>query len=351
MRFPWSALGLFGAIASAIPLAATHEIHLAYLPTDATTEPSSQESSYLSISWSMQDGSLYANNDRVFPPSKSMHVKAPRFEGTHIEEQVHLYYSLDARPLSSHEVGAPNSLVRVRVELLNRQGDPVTPNIVVLDLLDHPDGSLRIAKIRIEPGKSSQGTPESEKWHMKFWQSEVGNLLKHTGTDHKQNNKHSSTVNNSESKSEQNSDSTSISKTQATAESADTEPSQSTGLAAKPSPDSTIGYIFSPYFAPASYSHRSHRRPHGRKNDHSFLRLISPVILPAFLGAVAGLVACLLGFVIGHLVMSVAFRLGLCQKRDERHNLDTKDIQVEDGTYSEKTGLLPEIFVTEVEEV
>ncbi|KAJ6016158.1 hypothetical protein N7540_010749 [Penicillium herquei] len=345
MRYPWSALGLFGAIASAIPLAATHEVHLAYLPT---TESSPQKDSYLSINWSMQDGSLYANNDRVFPPSKSMHVKLPRYEDTHIEEQVHLYYSLDARPLSSHEVGAPNSLVRVRVELLNRQGDAVTPNIVVLDLLDHPDGSLRIAKIRIEPGKSSQETPENEKWHMKFWQTEMGNLFKHT--DHKQTDKESSTVN-SELKSEPNSDSTSISKTQATAESAETEPSQATSVVAKPSPDSTIGYIFSPYFAPASYSHRSHRHPHGRKNDHSFLRLISPVILPAFLGAVAGLVACLLGFVIGHLVMSVAFRLGLCQKRDERRSLDTKDIQVEGGTYSEKTGLLPEIYVTEVEEV
>ncbi|KAJ5733783.1 hypothetical protein N7493_002569 [Penicillium malachiteum] len=339
MRFPWSALGLFGAIASAIPFAATHEVHLAYLPT---TEPSAQEDSYLSINWSMQDGSLYANNDRVFPPSKSMHVKAPRFDGTHIEEQVHLYYSLEARPLSSHEVGAPNTIVRVRVELHNQQGDPVTPNIVVLDLLDHPDGSLRIAKIRIEPGKPSQGTPENDKWHMKFWQTEMGNLFQHT--DHKQN-KDSSTTN-SESNSEYSSDSTSISKTQATAESAET-----TSVVAKPVTDSTVGYIFSPYFAPASYSHRSHRRPHGRKSDHTFLRLISPVILPAFLGALAGLVACLLGFVIGHLAMSVAFRLGLCQKRDERRDLDTKNIQVEAGTYSEKTGLLPEIYVSEVEEV
>ncbi|KAJ5621621.1 hypothetical protein N7528_006404 [Penicillium herquei] len=339
MRFPWSALGLFAAIASAIPLAATHEVHLAYLPT---TEPSSQEDSYLSINWSMQDGSLYANNDRVFPPSKSMHVRAPRYDDTHIEEQVHLYYSLDARPLSSREVGAPNTIVRVRVELLNRQGDPVTPNIVVLDLLDHPDGSLRIAKIRIEPGKSSQGTPENDKWHMKFWQTEMGNLFKHTDTDHKQKD---STIQNSESKSEQNSDSTSISETQAAAESAET------ASVAKPVTDSTVGYIFSPYFAPASYSHRSHRRPYGHKSDHTFLRLISPVILPALLGALAGLVACLLGFVIGHLTMSVAFRLGLCQKRDERRDLDTKDIQVEAGTYSEKTGLLPEIYVSEVEEV
>jgi hypothetical protein len=269
----------------------------------------------------MQDGKLFANGDLVFPPSMSMQVHAPRYESgqkTRIESEI-LYYSLEVRPLSSHEVGAPHGIVRVDVEFLDREGQSVTPNTVVLDLLDHPDGNPRITKIRIEPGKSQEDQSE-QKWQMKFWKSEMGALFKHTETKETKETKPSQIE-------------SSISATKSDI----AQPQTSSAV------ESTVGYIFSPYFAPSSYSHRTNRHSHGR-HDHTFMRLVRPVVLPALLGAVAGLLACLLGFLVGHVIMSVSYRLGL--RKNPRHHRTT---HVEDGIVSEKAGLLPAIYVTESE--
>ncbi|KAJ5623612.1 hypothetical protein N7490_012217 [Penicillium lividum] len=326
MRLPWSVLGLVGAIATSIPLASSHEIHLNYLPA---SEPVPSIESYLSVEWSMQDGSLFANGDRVFPPSMSMQVHAPRYESTQktrLDSETY-YYSLEVRPLTSHEVGAPHGIVRVQVEFLDQHGDPVTANTVVLDLLDHPDGNPRITKIRIEPGKIRSEVPGEREWKMKFWKTEMGALFKHKDNGHKAAETDPSKI-----------------------ESASTKPTiqQSQADVASPKPssavESTVGYIFSPYFAPSSYSHRTHRRPHGKTHDHTFMRLMRPVILPAVLGATAGLLACLVGFLIGHVVMSVSYRLGL---RKAHHRRCSQTADVEDGIASEKAGLLPEIYVTE----
>ncbi|KAJ6114263.1 hypothetical protein N7486_000041 [Penicillium sp. IBT 16267x] len=315
MRLSWSVL-LVGAIASSIPLASSHEVHLNYLPV---SQPVSLVESYLSVEWSMQDGKLFANGDLVFPPSMSMQVHAPRYEGsqkTRIDLET-LYYSLEVRPLSSHEVGAPHGIVRVDVDFLDREGQSVTPNTVVLDLLDHPDGNPRITKIRIEPGKSREGQ-NGQKWQMKFWQSEMGALFKHT---------------------EAKETGPSKIKTTESAKSDVADPKASSVV------ESTVGYIFSPYFAPSSYSHRTNRHSHGH-HDHTFMRLVRPVVLPALLGAVAGLLACLLGFLVGHVIMSVSYRLGL---RKNPHHRRSRTTHVEDGIVPEKAGLLPQIHVTESE--
>ncbi|KAJ5116971.1 hypothetical protein N7456_001319 [Penicillium angulare] len=353
MRLPWSALGLVGAIASSIPLASSHEIHLAYHP--ANTESDAQIDSYLSVEWSIKGGSLFANNDRVFPPSPSMQVHAPQYDGPQKirnSKQVELYYSLDARPLSTHEVGAPNSIVRVSVELLDKQGNNVTPETVVLDLLDHPDGNMRITRLRMKPRKSQQQaqSENQQPWQIKYWQSEVGRIAKHPN---KQDASESSDST-SESESKSTSKSTSVTTD-------DSNPSQSnlknTNTPAKSSARvsvaSKVGYIFSPYFAPASYS-ESHprRRPHGRpRPDQTFMHIIRPVVLPAFLGAIAGLAACLLGFFIGHLLMSVSYRLGLRTKQQrQRRQRRSQDSLLEDGTMLEKAELVPTIIITEIDE-
>ncbi|KAJ5917731.1 hypothetical protein N7454_010106 [Penicillium verhagenii] len=329
MRLPWSILGLV-AISSAIPTPSSHEIHLNYLP-DHSISPES----YLSVEWSMQDGTLYANGDRIFPPSVSskMQVHAPRYEGVQKKrlDTETLYYSLEVRPLSSHEVGAPHGIVRVNVDFLGEDGKPVTPNTVVLDLLDHPDGNPRITKIRIEPGKSRSDDRDERKWQMKFWQTEMGALFQHK--DHKDHKGHKDAG-----------PSQSDSTMDPASQSSKLEVSES-----KPSGimESTVGYIFSPYFAPSSYSHRSHRRPHDHDHDHTFMRLVRPVILPAFLGAAAGLFACLVGFLVGHVIMSVSYRLGL--RKNPRHRYRRSRVTHVEDDMSEKAGLLPETNVTESE--
>lgn len=64
MRLPWSALGLVGAIASSIPLASSHEIHLAYLPS---TESDNQIESYLVSEPRAQEKKKYVEQHLTIP--------------------------------------------------------------------------------------------------------------------------------------------------------------------------------------------------------------------------------------------------------------------------------------------
>lgn len=87
-----------------------------------------------------------------------MQVHASRYDSaqkTRIGSET-IYYTLGVRPVSSHGLSALHGIVRVNVEFVDREGHSVTPNTVLLDLLDHPDGNSRIAKIRIEPWNSQE---------------------------------------------------------------------------------------------------------------------------------------------------------------------------------------------------
>lgn len=281
----------------------------------------------------MTNGSLYANNDQIFPPTISMQVHAPQYRGQSNarvgDEDLELSYSLHARPLSSEESGATSKIVRVRVDLMDLQGEAVTPNAVVLDLLAHPDGSQRITRIRMEPGKGHR-EGHDRPWHMKFWQTQMEGIINHS--KEKENKQISSPAEPSQPKTE---DPTQIS------------PSDVAQPNDKSEEVTQVGFIFSPYWSPAAYSHRGHghhRHPHNR--DRTFMRIVRPVILPAVLGAAAGLVACLVGFIIGHMCMSLSVRLGLRKNRKQRR---TSAVHLEDGTFREKSVLMPipEIYVTD----
>lgn len=281
----------------------------------------------------MTNGSLYANNDQIFPPTVSMQVHAPQFRGQANalvgNDDLELSYSLHARPLSSEEAGATSKIVRVRVDLMDLQGEPVTPNAVVLDLLAHPDGSQRITRIRMEPGKGHR-EGHDRPWHMKFWQTQMAGIINHTNKQ-KENKQPSSPGQPSQS---------------TTAESTQTRPSNA--VQTDDSEEVTqVGFIFSPYWSPSAYSHRGHghRHPHHHGHDRTFMRLVRPVILPAVLGAAAGLVACLVGFIIGHVCMSLSVRLGFRKNKQRRRS---SVLHLEDGACGEKSALMvPEIYVTD----
>jgi hypothetical protein len=261
-----------------------------------------------------------------------MQVHAPQYRGQSNarvgDEDLELSYSLHARPLSSEEAGATSKIVRVRVDLMDLQGEAVTPNAVVLDLLAHPDGSQRITRIRMDPGKGHR-EGHDRPWHMKFWQTQMAGIINHS--KEKETKQISSPAEPSQPKTE---DST---------QAPPSDPAQTDDKE-----DVTqVGFIFSPYWSPAAYSHRGHghhRHPHHR--DRTFMRIVRPVILPAVLGAAAGLVACLVGFVIGHLCMSLSVRLGLRKNRQQRR---ASAVHLEDGTFREKSVLIsvPEIYVTD----
>ncbi|KAJ5391108.1 hypothetical protein N7509_006598 [Penicillium cosmopolitanum] len=175
MKFHWSPLCIAGAIASVIPCASSHELHLPYLPT---LEPENPVETYMSIKWAIQNGSLYANNDQVFPPVMSMQLHAPLYE-THRDipieqEDIKVSYSVKARLIPAGDNGSKNEILRIRIELLDQEGRPVTPHLVSLDLLDHPDGTYRITRIRLD---SPRGSRRPRPWQMKFWQSQVNTLF------------------------------------------------------------------------------------------------------------------------------------------------------------------------------
>ena len=339
---PWATICLAGAIASSIPLATSHEIHLPYLPSLGWDN---EMNSYLvssfnrsmgdlhsnvsqSLKWAVINGSLFANGDRVFPPSMSMQLHAPQREGTAktlgMGDEIDLSYALEARPLSTEENGSTSTIVRVRVDLFDHKGDSVTTDAVVVDLLSRPDGSSCITRIRMEPiKKHGEGHfHRNRPWRMKFWPTQVGAIFH--GKDKQ--------------------DSSSNQPQQTDNEVSPSRP-QSTDAAASSTSKSQYGFIFSPYWSPTTYSRRPQHNPHDGHRNRTFMRLIRPVILPAVLGAVAGLVACLVGFVLGHLFMSLSGRLSLRKKRHHR----TRTVSIEDGFDSEKAQLLPHIYVTEVD--
>lgn len=278
----------------------------------------------------MTNGSLYANDDQIFPPTVSMQLHAPQYRGqanAHVGgDDLELSYSLHARPLSSEEAGASSKIVRVRVDLMDLQGEPVTPNAVVLDLLAYPDGSQRITRIRMEPGKGHR-EGHDRPWHMKFWQTQMAGII----NKQKEDKQVSSLVQPSQNTTEES-----------------TQTSPSNPAQTDDSEEVTqVGFIFSPYWSPSAYSHRGHGHGHRHSHhrDRTFMRLVRPVILPAVLGAAAGLVACLVGFVIGHLCMSLSVRLGLRKNRQQRRS---STVHLEDGTRGEKSVLMvPEIYVTD----
>ncbi|KAJ5083043.1 hypothetical protein N7532_012086 [Penicillium argentinense] len=323
MKLHWPAICIAGAIASAIPSAASHELHLPYLPT---LDPEDPVDTYLSIKWAIQNGSLYANEDQVFPPAMSMQLHAPLYEGhrkTRIEqEDIQLSYAIDARPLSSEENGSRSDILRVHVELLDKTGRPVTPNAVVLDLLDHPDGTYRITRIRRGTCRGHRGDrhPQPRPWQMKFWKTQVNALLSH---EEKPASFSSPKPLNAKPAQPQKA-ATAVSDTEST---------------------SHVGYIFSPYWFPSTYPTRPPPSAQPRPK-RLFLRLVRPVILPALLGAGAGLVACVVGFCVGHLVISLSVRLGLCKRRERRRH-HSRPACIEEGTLSEKSQLMvPQIHIS-----
>ncbi|KAJ5483048.1 hypothetical protein N7539_006494 [Penicillium diatomitis] len=325
LSLSWSACAVVGALTSSIPLSVSHELHLPYYPAIHSPQPSD---TFLSLQWSVTDGCLYANHDQVFPPTTSMQIRAPEVRGgSHArlaQADLPLTYALDARPLSSDEVDEHSKIVRVRVRLLDLQGQPVTHDAVVLDLLAHPDGSQRITRLRIEPGDIHR--PDQDRpWHMKFWQGQSSRIPQHEGDRHPlKAASSSSSLLHLPTTSDQSSPATIDDLTEGT----------------------SVGFIFSPYWSPSAYSHRGHgpHRPH--RLPHPFTHLVRPAILPAVLGVTAGLVACLVGFVIGHLFMSLATRLGLRRNRSEE---PPAAIDVEQGSREEKLPIIVEVCESEEE--
>jgi hypothetical protein len=249
-----------------------------------------------------------------------MQLRAPLYDSDALtDKSVELSYTLDSRPLSTDQVGSVAGIVRVRVELLDLHGNLVSPNAVAVDLLTYQDGNHHITRIRVEPARGGHQddrfAQKSRPWVVKYWKTQFGSLFESSEKTTQPKNGIKTT---SES-----------AKPAATAV-ADQEESESKFA------------ISSFWAAPAHSNYRDHRRPHHHRPGNAFVRIVRPIILPAVLGAIAGLTACLVGFFLGHVVMSFASRLGWKTRVAQR------SAEIEEGSFSEKSPMAPNVYVTDV---
>lgn len=224
-----------------------------------------------------------------------MQLHVPRYDGSQKTpaDLVLLSYSIDAHPLSPQEAPSSLNIVRVSVRILNQNGESVTPNSVLIDLLNHADGNPSISRVRIESDEAKV-TKTSDR--EKSWLS-----------------KSSST------------------------------PKESSQHAKEVQPSRT-GYIFSPYWSPPTWFQRfgrPHRHSKTDRPDQTLMHLIRPIVVPALLGSAAGLIACLVGFVICCVANSCSSRSR--RLRYGRHySLQSMDIENSQGT-EETTPEIPSI--------
>lgn len=248
-----------------------------------------------------------------------MRVHAPRYRDSNealLDDDHILSYSLDARPLSTEGSGMAAGLMRLRVELFDLHGKPVTTNAVVVDLLRSSDGDNIIKSVGIGPGSEHHearpvSKPQPSK--MNWWSAKVDSFLSSV---------HSSSQN-------------------------DAPPSGTAGfLDATSIPDATSKSLqgddtYSPFRA--SPSHTGSGFPRRSRTWRTF-------VLPIALGAMAGTLAYAGGFVIGMIGLSLSTRRSHRARRHSRRRSRVSSIDNRNSV-EKKRVRMPDIYETDSEEV
>ncbi|CAI7643523.1 unnamed protein product [Penicillium discolor] len=330
MQLLWAIL-IGSALASSIP--DSHQLRLPFVPPSDNLENGVR--SRLSIDLSIQNGSLYANEHQLYPPSVITQLNAPLYEGLDqidpSDNTAELSYTLETEPLPRDEIGSIADMIRVRIELFDLQGNLVSPDAVAVDLLAYQSGKYGMTRIRVEPargsGQDDNTHQKSQSWVVNYWRTQFGSVFDKPGSKSRA--------------------------TMPTHDSAPTESSTQNGAtkAISGGRATELGSktrFFSFWATPAHlHHHAEHRQPHHKhRPKHSFLHIIRPIVFPALLGTVAGLLACLVGFVFGSLLISLAARLGWRKVLGHKSRI----ISVEEGAVSEKALIMPHVYTTDVSE-
>ncbi|CAG8291691.1 unnamed protein product [Penicillium nalgiovense] len=329
MQLLWTIL-LGGAVASSIPN--PHTIRLPFVPSSNNLEDGVR--SRLSISLSIQNGSLYANEHQVYPPSEIMQLHAPLYESANqinpSDKIVELSYTLETQTLPTDEMEF-SDMIRVRVEWFDRQGNLVSPDAVAVDLLAFQDGKYKMTRIRVEPARGNDQDGDlyqkSQTWVMNYWRTQFGSIF---------------------DKPKIKSKTMALTRDSAPAAKSSAQNRAIQVISSKATTDSGSKTRFFSFWAtPAHLHHHAEHRPHHNSHHkNSFMRIIRPIILPALLGTAAGLVACLVGFFIGELLMSLGVRLGWQKVLGDKSRI----ISLEEGTVPEKSPMVPPIYVIDTAE-
>ena len=107
------------------------------------------------IVWSVHDGNLFANSDRVFPPTFAMTIDTELcdYRSGCSGDGMSIVYSLEASTICSSKSHTSNSPteegLRVVVGLTDQTGEPVTPRFVAIELTRYHGHAIRISAIRM----------------------------------------------------------------------------------------------------------------------------------------------------------------------------------------------------------
>ncbi|KAI3126491.1 hypothetical protein CBS147330_6279 [Penicillium roqueforti] len=325
MQLLWVMLSLGSALASAVP--SSHQLRLPFAPS--TDDLENCVRSRLSINLSIQNGSLYANDHQLYPPSVIMQLNAPLYGSADqidpSDNTVELSYTLDVEPLQNNDMASIADMIRVRVEWFDLQNNLVSPDAVAVDLLAYQSDKYEMTRIRVEPARGSDQDghlyEKSQPWVINYWRTQFGSVFDKRKT------------------------------AETTAAPPMESPAQPDAIQVSSNENETRSapetHFFSFWATPANlHRHAEHRHPHYRHHKNSFMRIIRPIVVPALLGVVAGLVACLVGFFIGQLLAS----LGVCLGWQRVLGYRSRIVSEEEGTVSEKASMLLHVYVADTAE-
>lgn len=242
------------------------------------------------IEFAMENGTLFANHQSIFPVSTPMQFPAVRHWGSKTSsetEDVVLEYAMNVQQFPPHVDAVLGDVYRLSMRLLDLHGRPATPNLVTIGIVRNAEAKLLISHIQLESESAAAAAQRHgslrggyKSWKMKYWKTQLGayfvtvkEAVKGSlpNSSFKSRPAGSDVILDNHHKSEQELDS---------------------------KPDHTRFGILSFYQFNYASPHDGHRH---------FFRLVRPIILPAFLGILAGFVACVIGFGLGRIVASVYF--------------------------------------------
>ncbi|KAH2235626.1 hypothetical protein KXW14_002066 [Aspergillus fumigatus] len=257
--------------------------------SDAECSQSPESKSHVTINFSADNGTLYANHESVFPPSLPLQFTAVKHSASG-DQSVRVAYSLDARPLAAQPGALLGEKFLLKLRLFDLHGRPVTPDLIAVAVSRRADGFLSINKV--------ERSPFHRHGHMmsplRLLESHLRPYIDHLA-----------------------------------------------GVASPGGPRHHRRPLHADIYRfrdPASHYHNT--MP-WRSRDRSFMRLVRPVILPALLGVAAGLCACLVGFMVGKVMISLC-RCWYVRSRSgyrEVPAITVDSVEVEEHVLSEKESL------------
>lgn len=267
------------------------------------------------IKFAMENGTLFANHQSIFPVSTPMQFPAVRHWGSKTSsetEDVVLEYAMNVQQFPPHVDAVVGDIYRLSMRLLDLHGRPATANLVTIGIVRNAEARLLISHIQLESESAAQRhgslRGDYKMWKMKYWKTQLAAYIvtvKEAVKSHlpasssKSRPAGSDGILDDHHKSEQELDS---------------------------KPDHTHFRILSFYQFNYASPHDGHR---------NFFRLVRPIILPAFLGILAGFVACVIGFGLGRIVASVYFHA-----QGQRDQVESDEEEEEDDEVSEKQRLM-----------